>query len=85
MPKPLRQWTRSRVGQWAMTGFIAYILWVWYEDLGSGSTEAWIESHGGHGSYATVFIMGLALGCLVGVACGPVLLSAFRARLPRQP
>jgi len=84
MRKPLRQWTTSRIGQCSMIGFIAYVLWLWYEDLGSSATEAWIDNHGGRGSYATVFLMGLALGVLVGVTCGPVLLRALGVR-PQRP
>lgn len=80
MKTPFRQWTTSRVGQYSMTGLIACVLWRWYEDLASSESAAWIANHAGQEGYAAIFAVGLLVGCLVGVTCGPVILRVLGAR-----
>lgn len=75
MKAVVTRWRRSRAGQWMMVAVIAYVLFLWYEDLRSEATQAWIAAHGTDGTWATVFLMGLAVGIVVGATCGPLLIE----------
>lgn len=80
MKTSFRQWANSRVGQYSMIGLVAYALWRWYEELASAENAAWIANHAGQKGYAAVFAMGILVGCLVGVAFGPVILRLLGIR-----
>lgn len=72
-------WWRSRGARAASMVMVGYILFVWFEDLRSEQTEAWLTAGGTHGTWAAVFVMGLAVGCILGPLFGPVLTDLLRS------
>lgn len=58
---------------------IGFVLWTWYRDMRSEQTEAWLSGGGTHGTWATVFLMGLVVGGILGALCGPVVIDLWRA------
>ncbi|GAB6847574.1 hypothetical protein JCM10599A_13780 [Paraburkholderia kururiensis] len=57
---------------------VGYILFVWFEDLRSEQTEAWLAAGGTHGTWSAVFLMGLGVGGILGALCVPVLIDLWR-------
>lgn len=58
---------------------VGFVLCVWYRDMSSEQTEAWLSAGGTHGTWSAVFLMGLAVGGILGALCGPVLIDLWRA------
>ncbi|CAN7776907.1 hypothetical protein [Caballeronia sp. LjRoot31] len=80
MKNEMRRWRLSRAGQWTMVAGIAYVVFRWYQDLRSASTQAWLVAHGSDGGWAAVFLMGVLVGTVVGTCVGPLLLEAIGVR-----
>jgi hypothetical protein len=70
---------RSRGARVVSMVVVGYILFVWFQDIRSESTEAWLAAGGTHGTWAAVFLMGLAVGGILGALCGPVIIDLWRA------
>ncbi|MEM5449102.1 hypothetical protein [Paraburkholderia guartelaensis] len=58
---------------------VGLVMFAWYEDMRSEQTEAWLSAGGTHGTWASIFLMGLVVGGILGVLCGPVLIDFWRA------
>ncbi|MEX3693035.1 hypothetical protein AB3X91_34345 [Paraburkholderia sp. BR14263] len=59
---------------------VGYILLKWFEDMRSEQTETWLSAGGTHGTWAAVFLMGLAVGAILGALCAPVVMDLFKRR-----
>lgn len=70
---------RSRAARFISLVVVSYILFVWFEDMRSEQTEAWLAAGGTHGTWAAVFLMGLAVGGILGALCGPVIIDLWKA------
>jgi cytochrome c biogenesis protein CcdA len=79
MKNELRRWRRSP-GQWMMVAGIAYVVFCWYQDLRSASTQAWLVAHASDGGWAAVFLMGIVVGAVIGTCIGPLLLDSLGVR-----
>jgi hypothetical protein len=76
---------RTRGARLVSMVVVGYILFAWVADLRSEQTEAWLTAGGTHGTWAAVFVMGLAIGGILGALCGPVLIDLVQAALrPRE-
>lgn len=65
-----------RLAGMALVGFV---LFAWYQDMRSEQTEAWLAAGGTHGTWSAVFLMGLAVGGILGALCGPVIIDLWKA------
>lgn len=74
-----RHWWRSRGARAVSMALVGYLLFAWVADLRSDQTEAWLTAGGTHGTWAAVFLMGLAVGGVLGALCSPVLIDLWRA------
>jgi len=70
---------RSRGARAVSMVVVIYLLFVWYQDLHSDQTEAWLTTDVPHGTWAAVFLMGLVVGAVMGTLCAPVIIDLWRA------
>lgn len=70
---------QSRGVRLASMAVVGFVLCIWYQDMRSERTEAWLSAGGTHGTWAAVLLMGLVVGGILGALCGPVMIDLWRA------
>jgi hypothetical protein len=73
-----RHWFKTRFMRLVGLAVVGLVLCAWYADLRSDQTEAWLSAGGTHGTWAAVFLMGLAVGSILGALCTPVVTDLIK-------
>lgn len=77
-PRTSQHWFRTRLMRLAGMVLVGFVLFTWYQDMRSEQTEAWLAASGTHGTWSEVFLMGLAVGGILGALCGPVMTDLIK-------
>lgn len=77
-PRTSGHWFKTRFMRLIGMAVVGLMLCAWYEDLRSDQTEAWLSAGGTHGTWAAVFLMGLAVGGILGTLCAPVMTDLIK-------